>query len=185
MTKARKILGGKTKRYLLVGIDRVCKNAYVELHKRMTQPIARSFLEHLIKDSPFTIHPILTENGPQLTYALLPERLSPQHKIHLFDQTCAAHRIRHRLTKFRHPGTNGQVEGFNRKIKGHTPKRDHYATANQLTPHLMAFLLAYNFQRPLKALKYQSPDDTVIQISTQKPELFHDNPLQEIVGLNN
>ena len=31
--------------YLFVGIDRVCKCAYVELHERMTQKIACSFSE--------------------------------------------------------------------------------------------------------------------------------------------
>lgn len=175
---------GKTKLYLFVGIDRVCKYAYVELHERMTQPIALAFLEHLIKDCPFTIHTILTDNGAPFTYALLAERLRPKHKMHLFDQTCAAHGIRHRLTKFRHPWTNGQVEVFNRIIKGHTTKRYHYDTVTQLKTHIMAFLLAYNFQRPLKALKYHSPYDTIIKIYKQQPELFHCNPLQKIMGLN-
>ncbi|MEC4681712.1 MAG: DDE-type integrase/transposase/recombinase, partial [Nitrospirota bacterium] len=92
---------GKTKLYLFVGIDRVCKYAYVELHERKTQPIAHAFLENLIKDCPFTIHTILTDTGAQFTYTLLAERLRPKHKRHRFDQTCATHGIRHRLTKFR------------------------------------------------------------------------------------
>lgn len=175
---------GKQKRYLFVGIDRVCKYVYVELHERMTQTIAKAFLEHLIADCPFRIHTILTDNGAQFTYALLAEHLRPKNKSHLFDQTCTHHGIQHRLTKFRHPWTNGQVEVFNRTIKAHTVKQYHYDTVDQLTHHLMAFLLVYNFQRPLRALNYQSPYAKMVDIYQQQPELFQFDPCQKIVGLN-
>ena len=68
-----------------------------------------------------------------------------------FDEACAKHGIKHKLTQFRHPWTNGQVEVMNKKIKAHTTKLYHYETADSLRKHLMAFMLAYNFQRPLKA----------------------------------
>lgn len=106
---------GKKKFYLFVGIDRVCKYAFFELHDRMTQDIAKDFLTNLIKDFPFKIHTILTDNGAQFTYALLAEHLRQKNKIHIFDETCANAGIKHKLTKFRHPWTNGQVEIFNRK----------------------------------------------------------------------
>ncbi len=44
----------------------------------------------------------------------------------------------------------------------------------------MAYMLAYNFQRPLKALKYKSPYDKIIEIYEQKLEVFHFNPSQMI-----
>ena len=175
---------GKRKLYLFVGIDRVCKYAYAELHERMTQEIARDFLGNLIADCPFKIHKILTDNGAQFTYALLAEHLRPKNKVHMFDRLCKEHKIEHRLTKFRHPWTNGQVEIMNKKIKAHTTKRYHYETPESLKKHLMAYLLAYNFQRPLKALKYKPPYDKIIEIYEQKPKLFHCNPSQKIVGLN-
>lgn len=176
---------GKKKLYLFVGIDRVCKYAYVELHTRMTQDIARGFLENFIKDCPFKIHTILTDNGAQFTYALLAEHLKPKSKTHMFDKTCTKYAIQHRLTKFRHPWTNGQVEIMNKKIKAHTTKKYHYDSAESLKEHLMAYMLVYNFQRKLKALKYKSPYDKIIEIYEQKSELFNFNPLQKTVGLNN
>ena len=175
---------GKQKLYLFVGIDRVCKYAYAELHERMTQEIARDFLENFIKDCPFKIHTILTDNGAQFTYALLAEHLRPKNKVHMFDLLCAQNGIEHRLTKFRHPWTNGQVEIMNKKIKAHTTKKYHYESAESLKKHLMAYLLVYNFQRPLKALKYKSPYDKIVETYEQKSELFNFNPLQKIVGLN-
>lgn len=51
-------------------------------------------------------------------------------------------------------------------------------------PHLMAFLLAYNFQRPLKALKFKSPYDIILEKYKQKPALFHLNPNQKIMAPN-
>jgi len=174
----------KEKLYLFVGIDRVCKYVYVELHQRMTQEVARDFLEHFITDCPFKIHTILTDNGAQFTYALLAEHLRPKDKTHMFDQTCARHGIKHSLTKFRHPWTNGQVEIMNKKIKAHTTKKYHYESVESLKKHLMAYLLAYNFQRPLKGLKYMSPYDKMIEIYEDKAELFRFDPTQKIVGLN-
>ena len=69
-----------------------------------------------------------------------------------------------KLTKFRHPWTNGQVEVFNRVATDRTTKTYHYDTPEQLKAHLMAFVLLYNFQRPLRALKYLSPYDKNIEI---------------------
>ena len=72
--------------YLFVGIDRICKYGYVELHERMTAEVARSFLEALIEDFSFTIHTILTDNGAQFTYERLAEHLRPKGKAHIFDR---------------------------------------------------------------------------------------------------
>ncbi len=175
---------GKKKLYLFVAIDRVCKYAYFELHERMTMDISENFLRHLIKDFPFKIHTILTDNGAQFTYELLAKHLRPKNKVHSFDAACTAAGIKHKLTKFRHPWTNGQVEIFNRKIKDHTTKRYHYDSQESLKKHLMAFLLAYNFQRPLKALKFKSPYDIILQKFQQHPKLFYFNPIQKTAGLN-
>lgn len=175
---------GSGKLYLFVAIDRVSKYAYLELHERMTQEIARGFLQAVIDDFPFVIHTVLTDNGSQFTYALLAEHLRPKEKKHMFDVLCEAHGIEHRLTKFRHPWTNGQVEIMNKKIKNHTTKIYHYEDVESLKKHLMAYLLAYNFQRPLKALNYRSPYESVLEWYKNKPNLFRGNPNHKKMGLN-
>jgi transposase InsO family protein len=43
-----------------------------------------------------------------------------------FDVACARNDIDHRLTKPKHPWTNGQVERMNRTIKEETVQRFHY-----------------------------------------------------------
>lgn len=187
----------KQKLYLFVAIDRFSKYVYVELHSSMTQAIACAFLKNLIDNCPFKINKILTDNGAQFTYELLAEHLRPKH-AHAFDEICNKNNIEHRLTKFRHPWSegvrktvqwtvfspNGQVEVTNRIIKQYTTKTYHYESEQELKYHLMAFILFYNHQRPLKALKFKTPYAILIEEYERCPDLFKDNPSLKLKGLN-
>ncbi|MCB8884144.1 IS481 family transposase, partial [Acidisoma cellulosilytica] len=134
------------KLYLFVAIDRTSKFAYVELHNKATRMIAAQMLENLVEAVPYTIHTVLTDNGIQFTH--MPG--TSTYSIHSFDRVCNAHDIEHRLTKVKHPWTNGQVERMNRTIKEATVKRFYYQSHDQLRRHLMDFVSAYNFARRLK-----------------------------------
>jgi transposase InsO family protein len=171
------------KLYLFVAIDRATKYVYAEIHERMTADIACGFLKNVIADCPFKITKILTDNGAQFTYELLTEHLRPKI-MHKFDVLCTEHGIEHRLTKFRHPWTNGQVEVTNRILKSYTTKEYHYETQEELKKHMMAFLLVYNFKRPLRALKFQTPYATIMKWFDEKPQIFNQNPHHKTVGLN-
>jgi transposase-like protein len=174
----------KNKHYLFAAIDRVCKYGYVELHDNKTMKTSREFLQNLIEDIPFKIHTILTDNGSQFTYELLAEHLRPKNKIHDFDKICLDNNIEHRLTRFRHPWTNGQVEVFCRVLKDHTTKAYHYDSIEQLKHHIMSFLLLYNYQKKLKSLNYKTPYDIIVDNYNIKPYLFKDIPTNKFVGLN-
>ena len=64
-----------------------------------------------------TLHTVLTDNGIQFV-----NRSSDRYAFrHIFGRVCEEHGIEHRLTKVKHPWTNGQVERMNRTIKGLTP----------------------------------------------------------------
>jgi transposase InsO family protein len=58
------------------------------------------------------------------------------------EYACAQNDIDHRLTKPKHPWTNGQVERMNRTIKDATAKRYFYETHDQLRTHLQNFVAA-------------------------------------------
>ena len=102
----------------------------------------------------------------------------------MFDRCCHEHGIEHRLTRPKHPWTNGQVERMNRTIKEATVKRYYYSSHDQLKTHLHSFLMAYNFARRLKTLKGLTPYEYIGNIWTKEPEQFNVNPLQHTVGLN-
>ena len=111
------------KLYLYVAIDRTSKFAFVRLVKKTGRTSASVFLEALIAafhdprfspsmDRPF---PPRYADGPTARYM-----------THMFDMRCQENDIEHRLTKIKHPWTNGQVERMNRTIKEATVQRYHY-----------------------------------------------------------
>jgi len=181
------------KLYLFVAIDRVSKFAYAELHERATRRVAADFLRRLIERVPYGIHTVLTDNGFQFTAPRGGWRVGeiqrmlashPPFRCHAFDLACAQHGIDHRLTKFNHPWTNGQVERMNRTLKDATVRRFFSATHASLRAHLATFLDAYNFAKRLKSLRALTPFERICQLWTEQPERFRLNPLHRMAGLN-
>ena len=101
-------------------------------------------------------------------------------RAHAFEYACATNDVDHRLTKPKHPWTNGQVERMNRTIKDATVKRYFYESHDQLRTHLRDFVSAYNFARRLKTLKGLTPYEFVCKAWTSQPQQFKLNPLQQI-----
>lgn len=102
----------------------------------------------------------------------------------MFDMRCQENGIEHRLTKIKHPCTNGQVERVNRTIKELTVQRYHYDRHDQLEAHLADFMNAYNYARRLKTLKGLTPYEYICKSWTSQPERFKLNPLQKMPEVN-
>jgi transposase InsO family protein len=174
------------KLYLYVAIDRTSKFAFVQLVRKTGRTSASAFLVALIQAVPYKIHTVLTDNGIQFTF---PPRYADgptaRYMTHMFDMRCRENGIEHRLTKIKHPWTNGQVERMNRTIKDATVKRYHYDSHRQLETHLTDFVSAYNFGRRLKTLKGLTPYEFICKCWTTQPERFSLNPLHQMPGLNN
>lgn len=141
-------------------IDRTTKWAYIEIHERKTKEASKAFLSNLIKACPFEIHTILTDNGSEFTYKLLPENKQTKKK-HPFDEVCSTYNIKHKLTKYRHPWTNGQVERFNRQLKSGTIKVCRYETQQEMEEAIKKWIIWYNNECKLKSLKRMSPNQAV------------------------
>ena len=182
------------KLYLLVAIDRTSKFAFVELHEKVARRTAGDFLRRLIAAVPYKVHTVLTDNGTHFTTPGNTSSAAPDIKAaldagepvwaHAFEYACAQNDIDHRLTKPKHPWTNGQVERMNRTIKDATVKRYFYETHDQLRVHLRDFVDAYNFARRLKTLRGLTPYEFVCKAWTSQPQRFKLNPLQQTPGLN-
>ncbi len=182
------------KLYLLVAIDRTSKFAFVELHEKVARRTAADFLRHLIAAVPYKIHTVLTDNGTHFTTPGNTSSAAPDIKAaieagelfwaHAFEYACAQCNIDHRLTKPKHPWTNGQAERMNRTIKDATVKRYFYETHDDLRTHLNDFVSAYNFARRLKTLKGLTPYEFICKAWTKEPRRFILNPLHQMPGLN-
>ena len=180
--------------YLLVAIDRTSKFAFVELHEKVARRTAADFLRHLIAAVPYKVHTVLTDNGTHFTTPGNTRSAAPDIKAaidagepvwaHAFEYACARCDIDHRLTKPKHPWTNGQVERMNRTLKDATVKRYFYETHDELRTHLDDFVSAYNFARRLKTLKGLTPYEFICNAWTSQPEQFTFNPSHQMPGLN-
>ena len=168
---------------LFVAIDRISKFAIAKIYKHKTTDNSIDFLKKVIDFFPYQIHRILTDNGSQFTYRLLTQHLRPK-AFHPFDLICKQNAIKHKLTKFRHPWTNGQVERFNRTIKNDTVKRYHYDNIEQLEAHLQEFMMAYNFAKKLKAIKFKTPWEFILAEYQNNSKIFKINPFHYSRGLN-
>ena len=182
------------KLHLFVAIDRTSKFAFVELHEKATRRVAANFLRALAATVPYRIHTVLTDNGTHFTEPTgdgwTPEDIkqllaSKQPFLcHAFEFACAELDVEHRLTKPRHPWTNGQVERMNRTIKDATVKRFYYESHDQLRQYLADFVAAYNFARRLKTLRGLTPYEAICKAWTEEPSRFIQDPHHQIPGPN-
>ena len=182
------------KLYLLVAIDRTSKFAFAELHEKATRRVAGTFLRALAAAVPYKIHTVLTDNGTHFTEpsgnAWTPAEIKAMRaekvlfRCHSFEAACADLDIEHRLTKPRHPWTNGQVERMNRTIKDATVKRFYYDSHDQLRQHLADFVAAYNFARRLKTLRGLTPYEAICKAWTDEPCRFIQDPHHQMPGSN-
>ncbi|TPE51324.1 integrase core domain-containing protein, partial [Amaricoccus solimangrovi] len=83
-----------------------------------------------------------------------------------------------------HPWTNGQAERMVRTIKEATVRAFHYASIEDLRRHVRDWLLAYNYAKQLKALRFRTPLEAIQPIAVERPELFVRQPSQDMLGLN-
>ncbi|MCW8088527.1 IS481 family transposase, partial [Sabulicella glaciei] len=182
------------KLHLFVAIDRTSKFAFAELHEKATRRVAGNFLRALAAAVPYSIHTVLTDNGTHFTDPTgdgwtpedIKEMLARKElfRCHAFELACAELGIEHRLTKPRHPWTNGQVERMNRTLKEATVKRFHYESHDQLRRHLADFVAAYNFARRLKTLRGLTPYQAICKAWAEEPQRFTANPHHQMPGPN-
>jgi transposase InsO family protein len=173
------------KLFLFLAIDRVSKFAHVAFLDAATKMNGAAFVREVVAAFPYRIHTVLTDNG--MAFADLPKyRDGPTARWmgHIFDRVCREHGIEHKLTKPYHPWTNGQAERMNRTVKEATVKAFHYPDLDALEAHVLAFVRAYNFAKHLKALRWRTPFQAVLDAWTKDPSTFKMDPHHLIPGPN-
>jgi len=172
--------GGKG--FLYVAVDRTSKLVFARIYRKATKLAAAAFLKALVRTVPYRIHTVLTDNGVQ--FVQLQRGESRQWLIHIFERVCLENGIEHRLTKPYHPWTNGQAERMVRTIKEATVKSFHYASIHELRRHVSDWLIAYNFAKQLKALKFRTPYQAIDELWKSKPDVFTIKPSHHMLGPN-
>lgn len=176
-----KLTNYSKRRYAYTAIDRVTKIALVWMVEKRSKENSVKFLKMLIGFFPYSIHRILTDNGTEFTYRGMPQDKRPRYRSgeersHPFTRTCKRNKIKHKMTKFRHPWTNGQVERLNRRIKDETIFKIRYSSYEALEEDLARWQDQYNLQTKLKSIKKLTPYEKVIEYFKEHPERFFRQP---------
>jgi len=159
------------RRYLLVAIDRATRWVHLEIVKNKTAAHAQRFLERVIKKAPFKIYTVLTDNGKEFTDRFIANGEREPTGRHLFDQSCSAHGIEHRLIKPKYPQTNGMVERFNGRISD-ILKTTRFSSSADLKATMEHYLKVYNHHLPQKALGHKTPTEALKSWREKSPDLF-------------
>jgi transposase InsO family protein len=171
--------------FMFLAIDRVSKFAHVAFYDANTKLTGAAFLREVVAAFPYRIHAVLTDNG--MAFADLPryrDGATARWTGHIFDRVCREHNIEHKLTRPYHPWTNGQAERMNRTVKEATVKAFHYPDLDALKAHVLAFVRAYNFAKHLKALRWRTPFQAVLDAWTKDPSIFTIDPHHLTPGPN-
>jgi transposase InsO family protein len=174
------------KLFMFLAVDRVSKFVHIAFYNANTKLNGAAFLREVVAAFPYQIHTVLTDNG--MAFADLPRNRGRYPQIeaifggHIFDRVCQEHGITHKLTKPYHPWTNGQAERMNRTVKDATIKAFHYPDLDALKAHVLAFVRAYNFAKHLKALRWRTPFQAILDAWTKDPSIFKINPHHLIPG---
>lgn len=162
------------RQYLFVAIDRATRWVYLELLPDKSARQSKAFLKRLIKKAPFHITRILTDNGKEFTDRFIANGERKPTGLHPFDQVCHRHEIEHRLTKPRHPQTNGMVERFNGRIS-EILATTHFDSSKDLKHTLMHYMKIYNHHIPQKNIGHITPIQALKNWRKKEPELFRKN----------
>ena len=71
---------------------------------------------------------------------------------------------------------NGQAERMNRTVNEATVKVFHDPDLGALQAHVLAFVRAYHVAKHLKALRWRTPFQAVLDAWTKDPSIFTINP---------
>lgn len=138
-------LKGVGRIYQFTAIDTFSSFSWAELFTDKSAKSACDFLAHVHENSrDISIHAVLTDNGKEFTTHW-------ESKNHDFEHLLKKFEIQHRLTKVRHPWTNGACERLNRTIleEFHQVafRSKIYSSVEELNKDLKEFLAFYNSRR--------------------------------------
>lgn len=138
-------LKGVGRIFQITAIDTYSSYTWAKLYTDKSARAACDFMIHVYNNSQdVPVHSVLTDNGLEFT-------THHKSKNHSFERLLKELKIKHRLTKVRHPWTNGAVERVQRTILEEfyqvAFRTRIYETIGQLNDDLQKYLKKYNCQR--------------------------------------
>lgn len=141
--------------YLHVCVDDYSRVAYLEVRPDEQGATAAGFLERAtahFAQRGVTIERVLTDNGSC-------------YRSKDFGACCARLQIKHSRTRPRRPQTNGKAERFIQTLLREWAYARLYATSNERSGTLPAWVNHYNYRRPHGSLSHQPPATRLNNVS--------------------
>ncbi|AZU03816.1 transposase ISRme5 [Glycocaulis alkaliphilus] len=168
--------------YAFIAIDRATRFVHLDIFNTRSAANAAAFFERFLESFPLKVHTVLSDNGSEFTDRFAVDKKGkPEDRpsgTHAFDRVCAAHGVKHRLTRPFRPQTNGMAERFNRRLQehldAHPPNgrnqgRNCFDTHEQRNAYIRNFVQNYNRTR-LRCLGYQSPLEILNNLTEHNTE---------------
>ncbi len=155
------------RQYLFVAIDRATRYVFVDIFPDKTAESANKFLQSLTTYFPFKITKILTDNGKEFTDRFNNKSKKPTGK-HIFDKTCAAENILHRLTAPYTPKTNGMVERVNGKVSENVLNKIKFKTVAAMKACIFQYIYNYNHYIKHSSIDRKTPLEKLTEWSEDK-----------------
>lgn len=153
--------------FQLTAIDTYSSYGWAKLYTDKSAVSACDFMMHVYNTSlDVPIQSVLTDNGLEFT-------THHQSKNHSFERLLQELKINHRLTKVRHPWTNGACERLNRTLLEEfyqvAFRTNIYHSVQQLNDDLNRFMEFYNCQRTHQGKRTQGkvPAELYLLTKTQ------------------
>ena len=129
----------------MTACDTVSSSALAKLYTDKGALSACDFLMHVYNNSlDVPVKSVITDNGKEFT-------THHKSKKHSFERLLNELNIKHRLTKVRHPWTNGSVERFQRTVLEEfyqvTFRKKIYKYLEELNDDLNKYINHYNYKR--------------------------------------
>ena len=141
-------------------IDYVTGVVLGEIYSLQSNYEAVTFLNRVVKRSPFAVSGIQTDNHSTFTnyYTGYKKSADPSHpRIHAFDLNCGMLGITHYLIDPGKPAQNGKIERFHRTAEEEFYQRNTFKDLNALRKKFREYLHYYNNEREHSSLDYLTP----------------------------
>ncbi len=139
--------------YEFAAVDDFSREAVVTVTTEQTSAAATTFLEHVVRQLPYRVDAVLTDNALAFTmrYALHRDRLTR------FEEACRSLGIVHHLLRPRRPQSNGKVERFFRTVDDECLALQRQWTFAHRNRAIERFVWFYNHERPHLSLNGMTP----------------------------
>lgn len=150
--------------YQYTFIDEYSRFRYLEAFKEHSTYSSSEFIKHCVKNFPYAIECVQTDNGSEFTNRL---NNSKKNLPTLFENTLAQLGIRHKLIKPYTPRHNGKVERSHRKDNEYFYASHKFYSFDDFEKQLAVWVRKYN-NFPMRPLSWRSPKDVLFSFPACK-----------------